>query len=328
MNGLAFESPWALAALVFVLLPWWRSGIRRSPYPWLGLLAADPLSFWLDMLVRLIASLAFAALSLALAGPYLAQREIERVGHGAHIVVLLDRSRSMDTTFAGKTPAGGEQSKSAAARRLLTEFIDRRPHDLIGLAAYSTAPLFVMPLTDNKQALHAAVDATAAPALAYTNISKGLGMALSFFDDRAPSGSRIVLLVSDGAAAIDADSEAALIKSFLQQQVRLYWLFLRAENNPGIFHAPADPADDTPDAMPELYLHRFFTSLHIPYQAYEADNPAAMQAAMAEIDRQERLPLHYRQIVPQQDLSGLFYAGLTLALALLLGFKWCEVTIE
>ncbi|MDD2761024.1 MAG: VWA domain-containing protein [Methylomonas sp.] len=340
MNGLAFDTPWALAGLLLALLPLWRSGMQTATYPWLAMLPPDPLSQAVALTIRLLAMTAIVALVLGLSGMHLREQSVERIGHGAHIVMLLDRSSSMDNSFAGKAPSGSddgrdaggratqgavaEQSKAEAARRLLTEFVDHRDHDLIGIAEYSTSPLFVMPLTENRQAIHAAIAATATPALAYTNISKGLAMALSFFDRQPVQGSRIVLLVSDGAAAIDPDSEAALRILFKQQQVRLYWLFLRTDNSPGIFAQPDDPRDDNAQAMPELYLHRFFGGLHIPYQAYEAENPGAMRKAINDIDRLEQLPLHYREAIPKQDLSGLCYGWTGVLMALLLGVKLCE----
>lgn len=325
MTDLAFETPWALSGLLLIFLPLLRSNMQATTYPWLDIMPVDPLSQIVDSLIRALAMAAFAALFLGLSGLHRKEQQVERIGHGAHIVMLLDRSNSMDHSFAGKAPSGNDISKAAAARHLLTEFVDHRPHDLIGIAEYSTSPLFVMPLTENKQAIHAAIDATAAPALAYTNISKGLSMALTFFDHQPVNGSRILLLVSDGAAVIDPDSEAALRVLFKQQQVRLYWLFLRTDNSPGILVQPDDPRDDNAQAMPELYLHRFFSSLNIPYHAYEAENPDAMQKAINDINQLEQMPLHYLQAIPKQDLSGLCYRWLTGLIACLLGLKFCEV---
>ena len=325
MMDLAFETPWALSGLLLILLPLYRSNLQAMTYPWLDIIPVDPLSQLVNLMIRVLAMAAFAALFLGLSGLHHKEQQVERIGYGAHIVMLLDRSNSMDHSFAGKAPSGNDISKADAARHLLTQFVDHRPHDLIGIAEYSTSPLFVMPLTENKQAIHAAIDATAAPALAYTNISKGLSMALSFFDHQPVNGSRILLLVSDGAAVIDPDSEAALRVLFKQQQVRLYWLFLRTDSSPGIFVQPGDPRDDNAQAMPELYLHRFFSSLNIPYQAYEAENPDAMQKAINDINRLEQMPLHYLQSIPKQDLSGLCYRWLTLLIACLLALKFCEV---
>jgi mxaC protein len=321
----AVETPWVLAGLLFMLWPLFDDGVRHSPYPWLAMLPPDAFSTGLTVLLRILGMATIAALVLGLAGLHRTEQSIERIGHGANIVLLLDRSNSMDNTFAGKTPDSEEESKAAAARRLLTEFVTGRPHDMLGIAEYSTSPLFVLPLTENKEAIQAAINATAAPALAYTNISKGLAMAVSFFDDRELTGSRIVLLVSDGAAAIDPDSELQLRQWFKQQQIRLYWIFLRTANSPGIYELPTDSRNDNADAMPERYLHKFFTSLHIPYQAYEAESPDALQNAIADIDRLEHLPRHYRERIPRQDLSALCYQWAAGLMLVLLALKLCEV---
>lgn len=323
--NLAVDSPWVLTALVLMLLPLFNQGMRSTPAPWLAMLPADSLSVLLSLLLRLLAMAAIAGLVLGMAGFHRTEQSIERIGHGAHIVILLDRSNSMDNSFAGKTPNGIEESKSAAARRLLAKFVDHRKTDLIGLAEYSTSPLFVIPLTENKQAVQAAIAATATPALAYTHVSKGLSMALSFFQQQAVTGSRIVLLVSDGAAAIDADSEQKLREWFKRQRVRLYWIFLRTANSPGIFDQPADSRDDNAQAMPELYLHKFFSSLGSPYKAYEAESPHALKDAIDDIDRLENLPLHYLERIPKQDLSNRCYLLSALLLTVLLGVKFCEV---
>ncbi len=340
MNEIAFENPWALAGMLLTFIPLWRSGARSHSYPWVDILPADPLSQILMLLIRALGAVAVATLVTGLSGIHLKAQSVERIGHGAQIVLLLDRSNSMDTSFAGRTPGGDgqdagdmstqgadtEESKSSAARRLLKQFVDQRPHDLIGIAEYSTSPLYVMPLTENRETVHAAIDATASPALAYTNISKGLSMALSFFEQPSGEGSRIILLVSDGAAVVDPDTEARLRQLFEQRQIGLYWLFLRTENSPGIFAEPEDPRDDNAQAMPERYLHRFFTSLKIPYHAYEADNPEAMQKAIEDINNLEQLPLHYRERVPKKDLSGLCYGWAAVSIALLAAVKLAETT--
>ncbi|MCD2452724.1 VWA domain-containing protein [Methylicorpusculum oleiharenae] len=321
-----FDTPWLLSGLLLMMVPLLRTGIKSQAYPWLAILPEDTLSSLLSVLIRIIGMAAIGLLILGLSGVYLKEQRIERIGRGAHIVLLLDRSNSMDTTFAGKAPMNDqEESKSAAARRLLTEFIDKRSHDLMGIAEFSTAPLFVMPLTENKQALHAAIDATATPALAYTHISKGLAMALSFFDEQPTNGTRIVVLVSDGAAAIDSDSEQALRTLIKDQHIRLYWVFLRTSNSPGIHEKPENTRDDNAQALPEKYLHLFFSSLNVPYQVYEAESPEGLQAAIDDIDKLENRPLHYFERLPKQDLSGLCYQWASLMIALLLVLKLCEV---
>ncbi len=337
----AVNTPWALSGLILALLPLFNNGMRRSLAPWTALIPDDALSVFIVCCLRLCAMAVIVGLVLGMAGLYRTEQSRERIGHGAHIVLLLDRSSSMDNSFAGRAPngaddgrdAGGrathgavaEESKATAARRLLTDFVKQRQNDLIGVAEYSTSPLFVMPLTENKDAVTAAIAATATPALGFTHVSKGLGMAISFFEQQTVTGSRIVLLVSDGAAAIDHDSEQKLREWFKRQQVRLYWIFLRTAGSPGIFDQPEDSRDDNAGAMPELYLHKFFQGLGSPYQAYEAENPDALKQAIADINRLENLPMHYVERIPKQDLSTVCYSVAALLLLILLGVKFCEV---
>ncbi len=323
--NLAVDTPWILSGLLLALLPLFNSGMRASPAPWLTLMPADTLSVFIVCCLRLCAMVAIAGLVLGMAGLHRTEQSRERIGHGAHIVLLLDRSSSMDNSFAGRAPNGSEESKSTAARRLLTDFVKQRQNDLIGVAEYSTSPLFVMPLTENKNAVQAAIAATATPARGFTHVSKGLGMAISFFEQQPVTGSRIVLLVSDGAAAIDHDSELKLREWFRKQQVRLYWIFLRTANSPGIFDQPEDSRDDNAGAMPELYLHKFFLGLGSPYQAYEAESPDALKQAIADINRLENLPMHYVERIPKQDLSTVCYSVAAFLLLALLGAKFCEI---
>jgi mxaC protein len=318
-----FTQPGWLWLAPLALLPLWRTFLAPAGYSWNRLLPGDGLSRLLDGALRLAGVLAFAGLVLGLAGLHRREFTVERVGQGAHIVLLLDRSRSMDDSFAGRAPGGGEEAKSAAAARLLGRFVEGRAHDRIGVAAFSTGPLFVLPLTDNHEAVMAAVRAAALPGLAQTHVAKGLALALSYFSGTGAAGSRSVLLVSDGAAAIDPGSEALLRRWFVERGVRLYWIFLRTAGSPGLFEAP-DPADDNPQARPERYLHLFFESLGIPYRAYEAENPEGMKNAMADIDHLENLPMRYTETHPRLDLRGLCFALAAFALALLALTKWAE----
>ena len=121
------------------------------------------------------------------------------------------------------------------------------------------------------------------------------------------------------------DSEQKLRLWFKQQQVRLYWIFLRTAGSPGIFDQPEDSRDDNAGAMPELYLHKFFLGLGSPYQAYEAESPDALKQAIADINRLENLPMHYFERIPKQDLSAACYSVAALLLLVLLGVKFCEV---
>lgn len=333
MSALGLTHPAWLAGLALALWPFWSSGRKFCRHPAPAWLPADAVGVGIDWSLRLIAAAAVVSLVLAAAGLYIKAQKIERLGRGAHLMVLIDRSSSMDYTFAGRVPApaagrgaqaGEEESKAAAARRLLAEFVRGRQNDLIGIVEYSTSPLLAMPLTDNKAAVAAAIAATDAPALAYTHVAKGLAMALSNFPMPQTPAARAIILISDGAAAIDRDSEQKLRQWFKEKQVALYWIFLRTAGSPGLNDQPLKSADDNPEAMPEKYLHQFFLSLGVPYQAYQAENPKALTQAMNDLDRLNDLPMSYAETIPRRDLARECLNMARLCLTLLIAGKFLE----
>lgn len=234
MIFLALKNPIVLFALPLVLLPFFTSIFVPQNYGWTGLIPTDPFSHYLKLGLKLFASLALFFLIIGISGLYITEQNVTRIGKGAHIILLLDRSASMDHTFAGKAPSGDEESKSSAAKRILDEFVRKRKKDLFGVAAFSTSSIFVLPLSAHKEATLAAIAATDRPGLAFTNVAKGLAMALSYFEGKPHTGSRVVLLVSDGATVIDFRAQRKLRKWFEKFRVNLYWIFMRTERNRGV----------------------------------------------------------------------------------------------
>lgn len=326
--NLGFDTPMVLLLLPLALLPMIFAVQRPQGYPSLDAVETDALSRAVDIGLHLSGIIAIAALIAALAGVHLKEQTIERVGEGANVVLLLDRSSSMDDTFAGRPPGEGEASKSAAARRLLRDFIARRPHDRFGVTAFSTMPMYVLPITDHKDAVLGAIDAITRPGLAYTNVGLGLSLALSMHEADPSAASRAILLVSDGAAVIDRRVQEKLRAQIAKRPVNLYWLYLRTAGAPGIFDPPGEDVPDTPQALPERHLNLFFQTLKVPYRAFEAENPKAVAEAITEIDKLERNPIRYRERIPEKDLSAVAYAAAGSALLLLLLAKLAEVRLD
>lgn len=316
--------PWVLGLLPAALLPWIRHPLRSRTHPHLPLVPADALSNAVALSLRFAGSGAIAALVLGIAGLHRTEQLVERTGRGAHIVMVFDRSSSMDNTFAGRAPSGAEESKSGAARRLLDEFVDRRREDLFGTVFFSTQPMAVLPLTDHREAVAASIAAIEAPGLAYTNVAKGLLAGLSYFAQGPVTGSRVVVLVSDGAAVVDFRSQELLRTLFDKYRVALYWVYLRADGSPGLEDRPEDPRRDTPQSMPERHLHQFFQTLRRPYRAYQADSASALAKAIADVDRLENQPLNYQERVPRQPLQRACFVMAAMLIALLCTARMLE----
>jgi mxaC protein len=139
---------------------------------------------------------------------------------------------------------------------------------------------------------------------------------LSFFEGRAYTGSRILMLVSDGGDHLEPEVRDHLTRQLREQRVSLYWLYLRSVGNPGLQPQAGDsPGSD--ETVPERTLHRFFGGLGVPYKAYEVDNPDALRLAVADVNQLENLPITYTDTVGRRDLSGLCLALALLGMAVL-----------
>lgn len=323
--NLGVSYPWVLLLLPLALLPLVGNLYERHACASLRLMPPVQASLWLRHLIRACAMLAILALVLGLSDLHRLEQTLSRTGLGAHIVFVLDRSASMNETFGGKAPGDDEQSKAEVARSLLAEFVDGRPHDLFGVVGFSTQPFYTIPLTEHRQAIQAAIHSMATPGLAFTNVAKGLGMGLSYFRDQPHTGSRVIVLVSDGAATLDHRAQKTLREWFERYRVRLYWFFLRTENGTGIFSEPASHRDDNPRVMPERYLHKFFNTLAVPYQAYEVDTVDSLQAAIDALDELESLPLVYQERIPGHSLAAACYGLALFCVLLLIAVKSLEV---
>ncbi|KMO10532.1 von Willebrand factor A [Methylobacterium indicum] len=325
LSRFGVTAPGWLWLLPLALLPLAATAQRRVPVPALAMVPADGLSRLVDAVLTLASVAGIGFLVLALAGPRLAGESVVRTGEGAQVSLLIDRSGSMNETFAGRQPSGAEESKAAASRRILEGFVGRRAHDLVAVSAFSTSPMAVLPMTDRHDAVRAAIRAIDRPGLEATNVARGLGLALSQFGPGAPQASRVLLLVSDGAAVIDRRVQPLLREEFAKIHPTLYWLFLRTAGSPGLADRPA--GEDTPQAAPERHLDLFFKSLGVPYRAFEAESPEAVEQAVREIDRLERKPITYVERRPQHDLAGLAYGLAAFALGLLLAGKLAETDL-
>jgi mxaC protein len=323
----AFEHSALLWLLPLALLPW-MAGAGRDParYSALSLLGTDRASRWIGRLLRACASIAIAALVIALASPRSPESTIDTVGRGAEIVVLLDRSLSMDQPFGKPSNAVLDLSgptKAQVAQRLLAQFARQRTDDEFALVLFSTLPLPVLPFTQDQEAIQAAVGATGTSrALGDTDVGLGLLAAAAYFDRRVYAGSRVVVLISDGGAQLDPVARAQITDEFLRKRISLYWLYIRSRFGPGLMAADHvdSPADD---AIPERALNRFFRSLKTPYRLYEAENAEALQRAIADLGRLESGPLELHVLRPGRDLRAWPLAlALTAVAALVFANLW------
>ncbi len=327
-GGFDFAQPWALLLLPLALLPLLRSRRETLTFSFVPLLPEDALGRVLGWMWPLIGMCALASSILALAQPGRAETQVQRSGQGAEILVLLDRSRSMDdrmlpSDWRQLDPAvllyhkdRGPQ-KSATARDLLSRFVAQRADDRFSLMYFSTRPMSVVPFTQHDDVVEAGIEAGATGrGLSETDVGRALLAAIGEFDDRAYTGSRIILLVSDGGAHLNEETADRIRRGLFRNRIGLYWIYLRSYNSPEL-----DSTQTRWDNAPEMALHRFFQSLQTPYRAYQAEAPEDLAKAVRDVGRQQNLPLDFTETVPRQDDSRYFIAIAALCCVLLLAYR-------
>jgi mxaC protein len=320
----SFSYPWLLWLLPLALLPLVFQRAHSKAYSWLEMLPADPLSDLIGLILKILAVLILSFIVFGLAAPHSNEQEIEKIGIGAQIGLVLDRSASMDDPFSGSSDGKVGETKSAAASRLITQFVQSREHDMMGMITFSNSAMYVLPLTENKEAMVAAVRATAGNALFQTNIGSGLTSGAGLFDKVPDSGSRAMILLSDGGGRIGADTQQKIRDWFDRLHISLYWIVLSEPGGISIFNTNYKPQDDQP-LPPEIELFEFFKTMKTPFNAYEASDPKTLQLAIENINRKEKKPIKYMEKIPGKDFSNLCFLIAAIMIALLLGVKYLEV---
>ena len=325
MFGLAH--PLALLLLPLALLPLYRHGQQPIPHPASDLLPADRLSTLVDWSLRALAALVMCAMTLGIAGLYRAEEKIERIGQGAQVVMLIDSSGSMDRPYVtgnkgtSRVPVWGTyRSKGQIARELLAEYAARRHQDMFALFVFSSNPIPVLPLTEKQDAIQAAIAAGMIErGLATTDLAAGIVQSLDYFKDQAFTGSRVMLLLSDGSATLTLPMQDRIRNLLEKYRVSLYWLYMLDQHSPGL-----TPGRNGATA-PEQQVHEFFSTMGLPYRAYSAEDPSALKDAIAEVDKLQNLPIRYQDILPRTDLSAWCYGAALAGLVLVLLARLAEV---
>lgn len=321
---MTFSFPWVLWFMPLAFIPLIFKETSLQYYSWNEMIPKDRLSSIIAIILKFIATLILIMIIIGLSGPHSRQKEIEKTGIGAQIGLVLDRSASMDDPFAGNDQTKVGEIKSAAAARLIIEFVQSRANDMIGMVTFSNSAMYVLPLTDNKNAIISAVRATAGNALFQTNIGSGLTTGAELFNKVPDSGSRAVILLSDGGGRIDAATQEKIKDWFGRFKISLYWIVLRQPGGISIFNTSFKPKDD--DVLPpQIELNEFFKTLPSPFQAYEAEDPKTLQKAIEDINQKEKKPIKYFEKIPGQDYSTHCFVTAALLMIALLTLKLLEV---
>ncbi|MDP3679189.1 MAG: VWA domain-containing protein, partial [Methylotenera sp.] len=89
---MVFSHPWLLWLLPLAILPLLLQRAHAKHYSWVNMLPADPLSDLIGLLLKALAVLTLLFIIIGLAAPHTKEQNVERIGVGAQIALVLDRS--------------------------------------------------------------------------------------------------------------------------------------------------------------------------------------------------------------------------------------------
>jgi len=217
-----FQYPWLLTLLalpfILALLKGGKGHSGSIRFSSTRLLGADasirrsrPLG-WLTAL-RILALL---LMIIALARPRLGEGYTDIESSGVDIILVVDASDSMRALdFKIK---GTETDRITVVKKVVKDFVDKRPNDRMGLVAFATEPYLVSPLTLNHDWLQKSVDRLEIGVIPEnaTAIGSALVMGVNRLKN-LDAKTKIVILLTDGennageiSPEIAAEAAAAL----------------------------------------------------------------------------------------------------------------------
>ena len=260
---------------------------------------------------------ALALLVLAMARPQKKWQEEKIKADALDIVLAIDISPSM-------LSKDFDPDRLSVAKKVAVAFVEKRPHDRIGLVAFSAEAFTQCPLTNDRKVVQAFIrELTVGRLEDGTAIGMGLATAINRLKD-SPSRSKIVILLTDGEnnAGYITPMQAADIA--LSMGVRVYTVGIGtdgivmspAQRNPNgsYMFAPRQMAFDTEllEQIAEMTKAKF-------YRAYSERDLAGIYA---EIDRLEKTKIEITSVQRTKDYFEWFVAIAVALLLLELVGKW------
>lgn len=225
-----FARPWLFLLLPLVgLLVWARlrgggdPAVLRHPRTMLFAAVGPTWKVRALRLLPLLSGVALALLVVAAAGPRVSHRSEEVEGEGIDILLALDISGSMRSLdFHPK-------DRLAAAKDVIREFIDGRPHDRIGLVVFAAKAFTQCPLTLDHPVLKSFLDEIEVGLIEDgTAIGLGLATAVTRLKD-SDSPSRTVILLTDGVNNVPTLEPETAAELAATLDVRVYTVAIGRE---------------------------------------------------------------------------------------------------
>ncbi len=200
-NIFSFANPWVFALLLLLFFLWGQKekGNRSLLYGNLDLLKTLPVSLrlrWSRPILKILRILVLLLLVTALARPRIAKENVKQEVDAVDIMLAVDVSTSMlaeDFTIRGK-----RFNRLDVVKKVMSDFIDERKEDRIGLVMFAGEAMTVCPLTSDYGVLKDFLDTVQARVLQDgTAIGEGLAFAVNRLK-KSKSKSKVTILLTDG----------------------------------------------------------------------------------------------------------------------------------
>lgn len=292
---LEWMHPAWFAALPLALLPWiaWLRphalrfsalGSVRAPRSWRTLAA---------LVVPLLESLAIIGVVAALARPQEVRRETVRESEGIDILLAIDTSGSMKER--DMRAGSRELTRLQASQVVMSQFVEGRPDDRIGLEVFGEEAFVQVPLTLDHEALTAFIQQLEIGMAGQGATAVGTAIAVGakrMKELDAPS--RVMILVTDGRSNAGTISPLQAAEAAAALGIRVYTIGVGAAAQGGLFGMMAGGAD-----IDERSLRAIAATTGGRY--YRAADTQALQAVYAEIDQLERSTARTKEFVHRDE---------------------------
>lgn len=269
-----------------------------------------------------------ALLIVGLARPQLGQGHTEVDASGIDIMLALDVSSSM--LALDFSEHSEPVTRLAAVKAVVEDFIQKRPHDRLGIVAFAGNPYLLSPLTLNHGWLETNLERLQVGLIEDgTAIGSALGMSVNRLRD-LPAKSRIVILLSDGVNNRGTVSPIAAAEAAASFDTKVYTI---AVGRGGV--VPTLIMDDQGQPARDIFGRTRVFQADIPVDEgtlqevanitgghfFRARDKAQLKAIYDEIDKLEKTDVKLRHYASYQELFwipvvfGLLVIGLEQGLA-------------
>ena len=171
----------------------------------------------------LLTLLSLALLIAAFARPRIGTGYSEREESGIDIVLAVDTSGSMaglDFTSDANAPI----TRLDAVKKVIEDFIKKRPNDRIGMVAFAVNPFLVSPMTLNHDWLLQNLDRLDIGVIDpnRTAIGSAIGMSVNRLRDLKNAKSRVIILLTDGENNAGKISPIAAAEAAASYNAKVY----------------------------------------------------------------------------------------------------------